>query len=124
MAPFRVRRATLPLEFVRVLKSKVQGATQGAAPMCVGQRHINLHPCLGICCSTITRRTNVASSSPRSRATRARFATRVTLTSCRSGGHEVWWTVDAASEQQALRLLPDYVAKRTTVARVSQVEIP
>ncbi|MET0939158.1 MAG: hypothetical protein ABWY51_08050 [Gaiellaceae bacterium] len=47
-----------------------------------------------------------------------------TLTSCRSGGHEVWWTVDAASELEALRLLPRYIAERTTVTRVSQVEIP
>jgi hypothetical protein len=48
----------------------------------------------------------------------------LTLTSCRSGGHEVWWTVDAASELEALRLLPRYIAVRTTVTRVSQVEIP
>ena len=48
----------------------------------------------------------------------------MTLTSCRSGGHEIWWTVDAASVQEALRLLPRYVAERTTVTRVSEVEIP
>ncbi len=48
----------------------------------------------------------------------------VTLASCRSGGHSIWWTVDAASEAEALRLLPSYVAKRTTIARVSEVEIP
>ncbi len=47
-----------------------------------------------------------------------------TLASCRSGGHAIWWTVDAASEADALRLLPAYVAARTTVARVSEVEIP
>ena len=47
-----------------------------------------------------------------------------TLASCRSGGHAIWWTVEADSEADALRLLPYYVAKRTTVARVSEVEIP
>ena len=47
-----------------------------------------------------------------------------TVASCRSGGHAIWWTVEAASEAEALRLLPTYVADRTTVARVSQVEIP
>lgn len=47
-----------------------------------------------------------------------------TLASCRSGGHAIWWTVDAASEEGALRLLPSYIAERTTVARVSEVEIP
>jgi hypothetical protein len=52
------------------------------------------------------------------------FRHQVALSSCRSGGHEVWWTVDAASEQEALRLLPRYVAERTTVTSVSQVEIP
>jgi hypothetical protein len=49
---------------------------------------------------------------------------RPTLASCRSGGHAIWWTVDAESEADALRLLPPYVAKRTAVTRVSEVEIP
>jgi hypothetical protein len=49
---------------------------------------------------------------------------RPTLASCRSGGHAIWWTVDAESEEDALSLLPPYVARRTTVTRVSEVEIP
>ena len=49
---------------------------------------------------------------------------RATLASCRSGGHAIWWTVDAATETEALGLLPTYVAERTTVSRVSEVEIP
>jgi hypothetical protein len=49
---------------------------------------------------------------------------RPTLASCHSGGHAIWWTVEAASEEEALALLPFYVAQRTTVARVSEVEIP
>ena len=49
---------------------------------------------------------------------------RSTLASCRSGGHAIWWTVEAESEEDALGLLPAYVAKRTTIARVSEVEIP
>lgn len=47
-----------------------------------------------------------------------------TLASCRSGGHAIWWTVDADDEADALALLPPYVAKRTAVARVSEVDIP
>jgi hypothetical protein len=49
---------------------------------------------------------------------------RATVASCNSGGHEIWWTVEAASEEDALALLPVYVAERTTAARVSQVKIP
>jgi len=49
---------------------------------------------------------------------------RATLASCRSGGHAIWWTVEAETEEDALRLLPSYVAVRTAVARVSEVEIP
>ena len=49
---------------------------------------------------------------------------RPTLASCRSGGHAIWWTVEAASEDEALALLPDYVARRTTAARVDDVQIP
>ena len=47
-----------------------------------------------------------------------------TLASCRSGGHAIWWTVDADTEEEALRLLPEYVGERTVVSRVSEVEIP
>jgi hypothetical protein len=49
---------------------------------------------------------------------------RPTLASCSSGGHEIWWTVETATEEEALQLLPHYVAERTTVSRVSEVEIP
>ena len=49
---------------------------------------------------------------------------RPTLASCRSGGHAIWWTVEAASEADAIGLLPPYVAERTTATLVSTVEIP
>jgi len=49
---------------------------------------------------------------------------RPTLASCRTGGHAIWWTVDAENEEDALRLLPSYVAKRTTAARVGEIDIP
>ena len=48
----------------------------------------------------------------------------MTLVSCRTGGHAIWWTVEAEGEFAALRLLPSYVAKRTTATGVSEVEIP
>jgi hypothetical protein len=49
---------------------------------------------------------------------------RPTLASCRSGEHAIWWTVDSYSQEDALRLLPFYVAQRTTVTHVSRVQIP
>jgi len=49
---------------------------------------------------------------------------RVTVASCISGGHAVWWTVDAPTERDALALLPFYVAERTTAIRVGEVQIP
>ena len=47
-----------------------------------------------------------------------------TLASCDSGGHAIWWSVEAASEAAALGLLPFYVAQRATATRVGEVEIP
>jgi hypothetical protein len=44
------------------------------------------------------------------------------LASCYFGGHEIWWTADA--EADAVRLVPFYVAQRTTVTRVSGAQIP
>jgi hypothetical protein len=49
---------------------------------------------------------------------------RPTLASCHTGGHAIWWTVEADSEEDALRLLPFYVAERTTITRVGEVQIP
>jgi hypothetical protein len=49
---------------------------------------------------------------------------RATLASCRSGGHAIWWTVQADSENDALALLPFFVAERTSATRVSEVDIP
>ncbi len=49
---------------------------------------------------------------------------RPTLASCSSGGHAIWWAVDAATAEEALRLLPFFVAERTTATVVSEVEIP
>ena len=48
---------------------------------------------------------------------------KATLASCRSGGHSIWWTVEATSEENALELLPFYVAERTTATPVSEVQI-
>jgi len=55
---------------------------------------------------------------------KSRLRHRPTLASCRSGGHAIWWIVEAESEADALQLVPHYVAERTTVSRVSEVEIP
>lgn len=49
---------------------------------------------------------------------------RPTVASCRSGDHAIWWDIEAESEDVALRALPAYVAARTRVTRVSEVEIP
>lgn len=44
--------------------------------------------------------------------------------SCRFGGHEIWWEVDAVDEAEALSRLPGFVAERTVVKRISRVDIP
>jgi hypothetical protein len=49
---------------------------------------------------------------------------RAALASCLTGGHAIWWTVDAAEERDALRQLPFFVAKRSTVTRVRDVVNP
>jgi hypothetical protein len=47
-----------------------------------------------------------------------------TIASCRTGGHAIWWRVEADSEDDAIALLPFFVAARTTVTKVSEVTIP
>ena len=43
---------------------------------------------------------------------------------CLSGGHAVWWRVEADDPAAALALLPRYVARRTLPIEIRDVEIP
>jgi hypothetical protein len=47
-----------------------------------------------------------------------------TVASCLSGGHEIWWMVDAADPGDALAQLPFFVAERSTVTEIREVQIP
>jgi hypothetical protein len=49
---------------------------------------------------------------------------RATVGSCLAGGHEIWWNLEAATEEEALGYLPHYVAERTEAIRVSDVQVP
>lgn len=44
--------------------------------------------------------------------------------SCRNGGHEIWWEVNAIDETDALARLPGFVRDRTTAVRINKVDIP
>jgi hypothetical protein len=46
------------------------------------------------------------------------------VASCLSGGHAIWWLVDATSAAAALELLPYFVAERSTAVEVTEVVIP
>jgi len=45
-------------------------------------------------------------------------------TSCRHGGHDIWWFVEAETTAQALALVPPYVAERASVTRIERIAIP
>jgi hypothetical protein len=47
-----------------------------------------------------------------------------TVSTCLSGGHRLWWRVEAADEGAALAQLPPYVAARTAAVRVREIALP
>lgn len=47
-----------------------------------------------------------------------------TVGSCRTGGHAIWWQVQARTAEDALALLPSYVAARSTATEIREVRIP
>jgi hypothetical protein len=49
---------------------------------------------------------------------------RETASSCLTGGHELWWLVEADTTDAALALLPRYVAERSAAIPVRNVLIP
>jgi hypothetical protein len=46
------------------------------------------------------------------------------ICSCRHGGHGIWWQVEARDPEAARALLPAFVAQRTDVIPIAEVEIP
>jgi hypothetical protein len=49
---------------------------------------------------------------------------RPAASTCREGGHALWWRVEAASRHAALEQLPPFVARRTEAIQVREVQIP
>ena len=49
---------------------------------------------------------------------------RHTLGSCAKGGHRIFWVVQSGDVEAALAQLPPYLADRTDVTEVTDVEIP
>lgn len=43
---------------------------------------------------------------------------------CLTGGHRIWWCVEAPDEDGALTLLPEFVASRTEAIPVRYVDVP
>jgi hypothetical protein len=43
---------------------------------------------------------------------------------CLTGGHALWWQVEARDPDAALALLPHYVRERSSITRVREIEIP
>jgi hypothetical protein len=43
---------------------------------------------------------------------------------CLLGGHAIWWRVRARDRAAAFRLLPRFIARRTTLVEIRDVEIP
>jgi len=46
------------------------------------------------------------------------------ISSCLSGGHELWWLVEAGSAGDALAQLPHFLATRASVTLITEVAIP
>jgi hypothetical protein len=47
-----------------------------------------------------------------------------TAGTCVTGGHELWWQIEAQSARAALAQLPEFLADRTRVVEVVETPIP
>ena len=48
----------------------------------------------------------------------------IAMSSCLTGGHHLWFRVDALDQRSALVLLPPYVARRAEAIAVREIQIP
>lgn len=46
------------------------------------------------------------------------------IASCQFGRHGMWWQVEAASADDALALLPRFVAQRSDAIRIAELQLP
>ena len=49
---------------------------------------------------------------------------RPAASTCLTGGHALWWRVEATDRSSALALLPRFLAERTTPIEIREVQIP
>ena len=49
---------------------------------------------------------------------------RPAASTCLTGGHALWWRVEAVDRGSALALLPGFLAERTTPIEIREVPIP
>ena len=49
---------------------------------------------------------------------------RAAASTCLAGGHALWWRVEAGDRRSALALLPRYLAERTAITEVRDIQIP
>jgi hypothetical protein len=57
------------------------------------------------------------------KASRSPLHDRPATSSCVYGGHDMWWRVEAADADEALALLPEWVAARTAVHAVTEIDV-
>ena len=96
----------------------------GPRPMSGGGGGARLAACLASWFTTATSPTSAASPSRRSEGPGARSVTAPRSPPAPYGEHAIWWAVDAADEQQALRCLPFFIAQRSTVTQRRRFVIP
>jgi hypothetical protein len=95
--------------------------------MSPGRQRSRLDPCPVTCSITATSHTECGVVFAAFKGHDSPLRGQPTPASCASNGravHAIWWTVDAATAEDALRLLPFYVAERTSATAISDVEIP
>ena len=49
---------------------------------------------------------------------------RTVESSCLTGGHALWWRVEAPDPESALAQLPGYVAARTATNEIREIQVP
>ena len=49
---------------------------------------------------------------------------RPAASTCLTGGHALWWRVEAVDRRSALALLPRFLSERTTPIEIREVRIP
>ena len=83
-----------------------------------------MHSCTSTSSTTVTHHQTARRASRAWNGFHSELRRKPAPSTCAYGGHEIWWTVTASDDREALEMLPRFISDRSLTIRITEVDIP